>query len=755
MWRVFANCVKFHSHPHNKEAVPSFVSIALHLREYFNMLWQEFMLPSDVPDTSKEVVTELTLLAFTKRSEDRRRRIENSGVLVMNKSYTIRTAQLLLECLDNGGRVDGLDVDPVFTDSTLARNADLAAVHRNLKAFGERLADPELAPEEYSLEEFYKDMHGCFEGDLLDDQPSLLNRINNRLDRLFWKRTVRLHEGNTRGVGQSSIWGNVAATIWARESSKKPFWPALCLGILPPKDQREGWHAAVTERNESRLPEKLRVQLVAAKKKCELAQKRQNLSYFLVEFLGTHEFIWVRELDIIEKFDPSDDPNKTMIIHGKKKRASRSEAIKSKTYYTAMEECKWAQEEFENVLQDALDDDPSKESEEEDDDEDEVNYSYSLLAQSDDEADDEDVHGFQYDEGTMSDSDAEEANYLLAHDGMLDVSAIGVKKKAKKKAPVIAKKKSQASSEKEKEASDALRKAKAEQLKKKNQEKEDKRELRELERRRKKRSREREKALKDEARKLKRRRASQQGEPEEGGDQDLAWDKRARATAIARAYLTRTASSVENYKSLALNGVLQMPVSMVEPTGLLGMALAFRAAAGVLSMPDESEEQIARSTKPWAAIDSDSALTSSERTSQLEIKMKLLEREIQRVRANTARRRELAEEAVAQRIALEQRIEMEDVAARFNPWKKKKKAPAGKAAGVPDAVESQEDYAEDDENIDESMMDVDEDASLDAKSDAVIAAEAAPDDEEEQEEAASDAAPVMEVVVAAAVEDED
>lgn len=40
MWRVFSNCILFHSHPHNKEAVPSFVSIALHLREYFNTLWQ-------------------------------------------------------------------------------------------------------------------------------------------------------------------------------------------------------------------------------------------------------------------------------------------------------------------------------------------------------------------------------------------------------------------------------------------------------------------------------------------------------------------------------------------------------------------------------------------------------------------------------------------------------------------------------------------------------------------------------------------
>jgi Bromodomain len=744
MWRVFANCVKFHSHPHNKEAVPSFVSIALHLREYFNMLWQEFMLTSDIPEDS----TSVARLAFTKRAEDRKRRIENSGVLVMTKRYIIKTAQFFLQCLERGGRVDGLDAEPVFSDASLARNADLAAVHRNLKAFAERLADTETAPDEYSLEEYYKDMHECFEGDLLMDQPALLNRINNRLERLFWKRTVPLHEGNTRGVGQSSIWGNVAATIWARENSKKPYWPALCLGILPPRDQREGWHAAVTERNESRLPEKLRVQLVAAKKKCELAQKRQNLSYFLVEFLGTHEFIWVRELDIVEKFDPADDPNKSSNAGGKKKRASRSDVasvVKSRTYLTALEECKWAQEEFENVLQDVLDDEVGKDSEEE---EAEMNYSFSVLAQSDDEADDEDVHGFQYEEDAMSDSDAEEANYLLAHDGMLDVRALGAKKKAKKKPPVVPKKKSQNTAEKEKE--EALRKAKADQLRKKNQEKEDKKELRELERRRKKRSREREKALRDEERKQKRRRASQ--DSEDGADHDLAWDKRARASAIAKAYLHRTTKQNEEYKSLALNGVLQMPSAMIDPAGLLGMALAFRAAAGVLTMPDDSEEQITKSTKPWAAIDSTSAATSAERTAQLEIKMKMLEKEIQRVRANTNRRRELAEDAVAQRLALDHQIEMDDVAARCNHFKRKKKTPSGKPSGVLDADELQDD----DDNIDESMMDVDEDASLDERDGAVVAVEALADDEDDnddEEEAVDDVAPVVEVVVAARLQD--
>lgn len=670
MWRVFANCVKFHSHPHNREAVPSFVSIALHLREYFNMLWQEFLLPSDVPDRAPD----LTRRAFRKRGDDRKRRIESSGVLVMTKRYVIKTAQLVLECLERGGRVDGLDLDPVFAEAARARNADLAQVYKNLRTFAERLADPDQAPDEYTLEEYYRDLRHCYQGDVLEDQPALLNRIRNRIERLFWKRTVPLHEGNTRGVGQSSIWGNVAATIWARENSKKPYWPALCLGILPPKDQREGWHTAVTERNESRLPEKLRVQLVAAKRKCEQAQKRQNLSYFLVEFLGTHEFVWCRELDIIESFDPADDPNKSSHASSKKKRASRSDissVLRSKTYLTALEECKWAQEEFENVLQDVLDDEPSEEQHPED--EEEMNYSFSLLAQSDDEADDEVNHGFQYDEDEMSESDAEEANHLLSHDGMIDISAIGTKKKPRKKISVPKKKPVEKEKKDPKQSLKRARAEKAEQLKKlKVKELEDKKEQRELDRRRKKRTREREKALREEARKQKRRRMSYESDEGEPG---LAWDKRARATAIAKAYVVRTAKVNEDYKSLALNGVMTMPSAMVDPTGLLGMALAFRAAAGVLTMPDDSEEQITKSTKPWAAIDTTSAKTSAERTDRLEQKIKMLEREIKRVKGNTAKRRELTDVALSHRFALDQRIEADDAAARCNPFKKKKPMP--------------------------------------------------------------------------------
>ena len=272
MWRVFANCVKFHSHPHNKDAVPSFVSIALHLREYFNYLWQEYMLPSDLPDRPLEVIK----MSFSKRTKDRKKRIENSGVLVLSKPFIRKTAEILSKFIDDGACVDRLDKDPLFTAEDLAADRDLRIVVENLRKCQQKLealADAKAESlglsEEYTIEDLGKDLKACYTEDVLEENRALQIRIGNRVDRLFWRRAIPLHEANSRGVTQSSIWGNVAAAIWARESSKKPYWPALCLGILPPEDQREGWHEAVTERNESRLPVKLRTQLLAAKAKCE------------------------------------------------------------------------------------------------------------------------------------------------------------------------------------------------------------------------------------------------------------------------------------------------------------------------------------------------------------------------------------------------------------------------------------------------------------------------------------------------------
>ena len=616
------------------------------------------MLPSDA-DTDNAA-------AFTKRHDERQRNLENSGVLVLNDKITRRTAKLLSVFIQNGGATDALD-EPVLKDEP-----DVACVTANLQELRRKLLQLETDKEQYTVDTFYNDLVATYTRDVLEDNPSLRIRIGNRLNRLFWKLLIPLHEANSRGVTQSSVWGNIAATIWARESSKKAYWPALCLGILPPEEQREGWHDAVTERNEARLPEKLRMQLETAKRKCLLAQKRQSMSYFLVEFLGTHEFIWVRETDIVENFDPDNDPNKkATVVNKKNKRSSRSglaTVVGSKTYATALEECVWANEEYESVLQDAFD---YNSEEEEQDDGEEMNYSYSLLSQSDDEADDEDTHHFVYNEQTMSMSDIDEANWLFEHEGKLDTSATG-RKNAKKRAQALkrkaAEKDKKPQSDTGKTTADSLKKKK--ETKSKNRLKEQKREQRDLERRRKKRVREREKVMRSEARKFKRRRVSS-GVDSDDDERGLSCDKRARASAIVKAYLTRMAND-EDYKSLCLNGVMTMPAAMVDSTGLLGMALAFRAAAGEISMPDDGEEQTAK-MKPWTAIDTTTPNGSAERVAVLEKQAALIRHQLDRTRVNTQRRKDLAREAIAQRLRLEHEIEADDDLARRNHFKKKKK----------------------------------------------------------------------------------
>ena len=699
VWRVFANCVKYNAHPSNKEAVPSFVSIALHLRDYFNNLWQEYLLPSDPPrkpkvlNNTKEdlAIYDVANAAFAKRNEERKKRLENSGVLVLSKTFTVKASKLLLDFIDSGGCVDTLDKEPLFGE--LGSNSkDVDSVIQRLGQYHAQLEEicDSGSSIEYTLDAFYKDLTKCYTEHVDEDNLAMQNRFRCRLDRFFWKQAVPLHEANSRGVTQSSIWGNLAATIWARESSKKPFWPALCLGILPPAEQREGWHQAVTERNESRLPEKLRSQLMIAKKRCEQAQKRQSLSYFLVEFLGTHEFIWVRETDIIENFDPNTDPNKT--IAGKKSR-STSSVVGSKTYATAIQECVWASEEYENVLQDAFENTAASEN---DDEEDEINFTFMTLAQSDDELDQGDEYGYQNDNDNMDWSDVEESNYLISHDGMFDASMAG-RKSSKKRSQSLKKQ----MNKKGRDAvatvikDDPAKKKRSRPKAKSDSQTENgganvvdggrivKNDTRDLERRRKKRLRDHEKTGKSDARKKANKRRRTASNDEDELDQRLVHDKQCRATAIVKAYLIRLAKQSDN-KSLALSGVLTMPSASVDSIGLLGMSLAFRAASGGLCMPDDGKEQLAK-WKPWVVVDTERPKTAADRVKNLRKKIELVESEIIRLRRDTKRREQSTALYISKRSASDLAAETDDLAARFNHYKKRKKLTPSKSDIISDS----------------------------------------------------------------------
>lgn len=415
VWRMCSNCVLFHSDPRAQKenvAIPSFVSIAVHLRDYFNSLWEEYMVPSSSPSSSSSIWTPTTAIVeehvveaveviplistssnsrnatttpslpivaaepviyttpmvatsttapsgksdehlhsasnvissndqvqhrinhnvgdfgccsvvhpphvFQSRIRNRKARFVATANIPLSYKACLKAAAAMQYFLDTKGRVDAMDVDPLFhdTDHNILSQQDQSLVmakiiqmrkccsqcaeakHKAMIEAGAQDSDDEDAGStiEISIHEIQDHFHSitnlpCFTTQATSQQHQLLDQLRrilkDRLDRLLHKIMVPIYEAGCRGVNQSSIWGCMAAAIWARESSRKPYWPALVLGILAPEDQSEEWHLTLTERNEGRFPEKLRVGLAAGKKKAAIAiekskDKDDQMSYFLV-----------------------------------------------------------------------------------------------------------------------------------------------------------------------------------------------------------------------------------------------------------------------------------------------------------------------------------------------------------------------------------------------------------------------------------------------------------------------------------------
>ena len=397
---------------------------------------------------------------------------------------------------------------------------------------------------------------------------------------------------------------------------------------MAPDEQKEDWHNALTDRNEARLPEKIRADLLAAKRRAEQGLKKSGadpMSYFLVEFMGSHEFIWVKEGDIQENFDPDEDVN-IAAAAGNVTKKKRSTAFNSKQMSDAIEEGRWALEEFELQLNNTCGDRSDDESEFE-----ESGYTFDSLCQSDDEADERNVVHLK-----SKKPDIDELNELLAAEGLPDFSIEG-RKKAKARA--LALKKENAflvKKEKEKEK-DKAKKAKPKTMDdakkiEKQMELEDKR----AQERRTKRARDHEKSLKELERKAKR---VKNNVPEKKSNPGEVLNKRNRAEAIAKGFLMRKC-----IKNSGFIGAAFQPTSSVEPSGLLGMALAFRAAAGEVAFIDNTGTPYVKDD--WEKIDADSPAESSERCKRLHEQIDLITKEIEKVDADTERR--LALTAVAE-----------------------------------------------------------------------------------------------------------
>ncbi len=404
---------------------------------------------------------------------------------------------------------------------------------------------------------------------------------------------------------------------------------------MAPEEQKEDWHKALTERNEKRLPEKLLDDLKAAKKRAESGLTKKNsdqMSYFLVEFMGSHEFIWVKENAILENFDPNDDPN---VAHaaGNITKKKRSTSYNAKQMDAALEEGKWALEEFEAYLNDTCGDQSDEEDEYND-----AGYTYDILCQTDEEAE----ALTEIDLDHENESDIEEQSEMLASEGHLDFSVAG-RKLAKQRA-AARKKQNAALAKKEKE-----KKVKSSASVDAKTPLDDK----QLEARRKKRSRDHEKGLKELERKARKRDLA----AEKKVSSNEVRNKKGRAENIIKSFLLRKSMDDEKF-----NGPLFGPGTSIDPSGLLGMALAFRAAAGEIPFEDSNGKPFVENS--WEKIDADEPLESSERCKRLEEQIALIEKEIKKVNAATERRLALTEEAEKRRDAARATIFSEGDAAR-------------------------------------------------------------------------------------------
>ena len=477
--------------------------------------------------------------------------------------------------------------------------------------------------------------------------------------------------------------------------NSKPLF--LCRFSLAPDDQKEDWHQALTDRNEARLPEKLRDDLRVAKRRAEQGLRKQTsdiMSYFLVEFMGSHEFIWVKECDIIENFDPEEDVN-IAAAAGNITKKRRSTAFNSKQMSNAIEEGRWALEEFELQLNNTCGD--------RSDDEDDFNdagYTFDILCQSDDEADEMDAN-----DEKAHESDIDEQNELLASDGLLDFSVEG-RKKAKARAAALKKqnalqiKKEKERKEKEEkrkkdEEREKVKKAKAKVVAKvdtkkleKKLELEEKKERRELETRRKKRERDHEKSLKELEKKAKKKKVNA---VEKKSNPNEIQNKRGRAETIAKAYLMRKC-----IQDASFNGALYQPTASVEPSGLLGMALAFRGAAGEVEFLDNGQPFLENS---WDKIDTDSPLESSERCKRLQEQIDLVEKELLKVEATTEQRIALTNDAEnARKAAMNKILDGGDEVRASSKKKKKKVIKKGEAASIKSDVTPKKEQSESGKN---------------------------------------------------------
>uniref|UniRef100_A0A7S1BEB8 Bromo domain-containing protein n=1 Tax=Corethron hystrix TaxID=216773 RepID=A0A7S1BEB8_9STRA len=657
VWRIFSNCIKYHS----KDGSPAYISIAKHLCEYFNALYSEYLVPSQAPTHAyltqnlgyTEAKVEETLAIHQSRETERGVRLQAVASILLSDKVLRGAAAALDFLVSSGGSVDLIDRAPLEANCEAMKAIDelwknLGSLRNRLEEEAAAMADAEGGRERsYTAGSLASDLRLCVDSlqeALSEGQEQVAAAVVQRLDRLFHKLVVPIYEVNSRGVRQSSIWGGMATVVWAREKASKPYWPALVLGLLIPMQQREAWHDAITERNETRLPEKIRSALQTTKKKAEAMLKRENSqssSFFLVEFMGKHEFMWVREADVLEGFNPQEDPN-AKSDSGRKKRPSRmagSNSTSSPIFAAAVQEGAWALEEFDNQVKDPCGDCGNNDT-------DDVLFTYDQLCKQDSTKHDEDEVDSNRDkeEESLEGYPDDEAFELLHRNGFLDYSTAG-KKIAKQRAQERKKKREDYKKE-------ALRAKKEAEFARKQKRKAA------MTNPSSKRTSERSKNTNSSRiKKTDRKHKTIHHKYSSAAIKIFVgpWDrhtatpstkggifnKRDRAIAKVKAYLSKIACN-----ELTRVESAEFPLAVGADAGLLGMCLAFLGSANIVVPPKDCAKILNPMEDPQADA---SHPLSSRREAQLQAKAAALEKELSSLRALREEQRDLLRQATSRR----------------------------------------------------------------------------------------------------------
>ena len=187
-------------------------------------------MPSDAPKRAPGKGISHIHATFQKRAEARKERLPQVSSTVLTPKSMRKLSGALESFISSGGNVDKLDRDAILGDVNNA-TGDIATFIQSLRGVIKTMQAKIEDGEEYTVMELYRDLKKCYTNDVFEHEILKKMKISQRLDRILGKALAPIHGVGCRGVNQSSIWGCMAAAIWARESKKKPYWPAIVLGM--------------------------------------------------------------------------------------------------------------------------------------------------------------------------------------------------------------------------------------------------------------------------------------------------------------------------------------------------------------------------------------------------------------------------------------------------------------------------------------------------------------------------------------------